>query len=113
VVNTLGLSVLERRREIGVLRAIGATNRPLVVAFVGEGVAMAMPGWLLGLILGYPLGRLFTRLMEGVLFRIDYVFSPSLIGTSLAFALALAAAASVGPALAAARMPAQEALRYE
>ncbi|MCL6431207.1 MAG: FtsX-like permease family protein [Anaerolineae bacterium] len=113
VVNTLGLSVLERRREIGVLRAIGATNRPLVVAFVGEGVAMAMPGWLLGLILGYPLGRLFTRLMEGVLFRIDYVFSPSLIGTSLAFALALAAAASVGPALAAARMPAQEALRHE
>ena len=113
VVNTLGLSVLERRREIGVLRAIGATNRPLVVAFVGEGVTMGIPGWLLGLLLGYPLGRLFTRLMEGVLFRVDYVFSPALIGTSLAFALALAAAASVGPALAAARMPAQEALRYE
>lgn len=113
VVNTLGLNILERRREIGVLRAIGARNRALLAAFLGEGVAMGLLGWAVGIVVGYPLGRLFTRLMEGVLFQIDYIFSPGLIALSLAFALALAAAASLGPALAAANMPAQQALRYE
>ncbi len=113
VLNTLGLNVMERRREIGVLRAIGATNGPLLVAFIGEGAAMGGVGWLLGVALGYPLGRLFTSLMQSVLFRIDFYFSPGLVAASLLFTLALAAAASVGPALAAARMPAQQALRYE
>jgi putative ABC transport system permease protein len=113
VVNTLGLNVLERRREVGVLRAIGASNRALLVAFVGEGAAMGLLGWMLGLGLGYPLGRLFTRLMEGVLFQIDFVFSPILLLVSLVFTLTLAGIASLGPALAAASMPAQQALRYE
>ena len=113
VVNTLSLNLLERRREIGVLRSIGARNGPLLAIFVGEGVAMGGIGWLAGLALGYPLGRLFTYLMQQVLFRIDFVFSPGLLGASLFFALALSAAASLGPALAAAHMPAQQALRYE
>ena len=113
ILNTLGLSVLERRREIGVLRAIGATNRALLQAFVGEGGALGVLGWLVGLLVGYPLGRLFTHLMESVLFQIDFDFPPLLLLASLAFTLALAGAASLGPALAAARLPAQQALRYE
>lgn len=113
VLNTLGLNVLERRREVGVLRAIGASNRSLLQVFIGEGAAMGALGWLLGLAVGYPLGRLFTHLMESVLFRIDFVFSPALVGASLLFTLVLTAVASFGPALAAASMPAQQALRYE
>lgn len=113
IVNTLGLSVLERRREVGVLRSIGATRRALVQVFVGEGAALGLLGWLVGLLLGYPLGRLFTHLMESVLFQIDFAFPPILLLASLAFTLALAGAASLGPALAAARIPAQQALRYE
>jgi ABC-type antimicrobial peptide transport system permease subunit len=70
-------------------------------------------GWALGLVVGYPLGRLFTHLMESVLFQIDFAFPPLLLVASLAFTLALAAGASLGPALAAAHMPAQQALRYE
>ena len=113
VLNTLGLNVFERRREIGVLRAIGASNRALLVAFLGEGLAMGAVSWLVGLAVGYPLGRLFTYLMQGVLFQIDFVFSPGLLGASLLFTLLLTSAASLGPALAAARLPAQQALRYE
>ncbi len=113
ILNTLGLNVLERRREIGVLRSIGASNRALLQIFVGEGAAMGALGWLVGLALGYPLGHLFTHLMERVLFQIDFAFPPALLLASLAFTLALAGAASLGPALAAARMPAQQALRYE
>lgn len=113
IVNTLGLNVLERRREIGVLRAIGASNRSLLQIFVGEGLAMGAIGWLVGLILGYPLGQLFTHLMESVLFQIDFVFSPAIVLASLLFTLVLASTASFGPALAAARMPAQQSLHYE
>jgi len=51
--------------------------------------------------------------MESVLFQIDFDFPPLLLLASLAFTLALAGAASLGPALAAARLPAQQALRYE
>ena len=113
VVNTLGLSVLERRREIGVLRAIGAQRRALLSVFLSEGLIMGALGWVAGLLCGYPLGMLFTHLMESVLFQIDFRFSPWLILASLLFTLALAAVASLGPALAASRMPAQQALRYE
>ncbi|MGQ9684394.1 MAG: ABC transporter permease [Anaerolineae bacterium] len=113
IINTLGLSVLERRREIGVLRAIGAQRRALLSIFVGEGLIMGALGWMAGLACGYPLGLFFTHLMESVLFQIDYRFSPWLLLATLLFTLTLAAIASLGPALAAAQMPAQQALRYE
>ena len=113
IINTLGLNVLERRREIGVLRAMGGTNKSLIVAYVGEGLAMGALGWLAGLVVGYPLGRALTQLMQSVLFQIDFIFSPALLAASLAFTLGLAALASLGPALAAAHMPAQQALRYD
>lgn len=113
VLNTLTLNVLERRREIGVMRAIGARDLNLVQAFLTEGLSLGLAGWALGLALGYPLGRLFVRLMERVLFHIEFVFAPSLLLTSFLFAVALVALASLGPALGAARLPAAEALRYE
>lgn len=113
VLNTLTLNVLERRREIGVMRAIGASDVSLVRVFLAEGVSLGLFGWALGLSVGYPLGVLFVRLMQQVLFQIDYVFAPDLIVTSLIFAVALAAVASLGPALGAARLLPAEALRYE
>jgi len=113
VLNTLTLNVLERRREIGVMRAIGAGDANLVQAFLAEGLALGLAGWALGLILGYPLGQLFVRLMGQVLFQMDFVFAPELFPISFLFAVALVALASLGPALGAARLPAAEALRYE
>ena len=113
VLNTLTLNVLERRREIGVMRAIGAEDVNLVQAFLTEGLSLGLAGWALGLLLGYPLGRLFVQLMEQVLFQIDFVFAPELFLISFLFAVALVALASLGPALGAARLPAAEALRYE
>ncbi len=113
VLNTLTLNVLERRREIGVLRAIGAADMNLVQVFLTEGLALGLGGWMLGIIIGYPLGQLLLGLMKSVLFQIDYIFSPAMILTSLFFALGLAALASLAPALGAARMRVTEVLRYE
>jgi putative ABC transport system permease protein len=113
VVNTLTLNVLERRREIGVLRAMGAADTNLIQVFLTEGLAMGLGGWFLGLAMGYPLGQLLLNLMQAVLFHIDYMFTPTMMLASLAFALVLATLASLIPALAAARMRVGQVLRYE
>ncbi len=113
VVNTLTLNVLERRREIGVMRAIGALDRHLAQAFLTEGLALGALGWLVGVVVGWPLSRLFVRVMSQVLFQLDHVVTATMIAASLAFVVLLVALGSVGPALGAARLPAAGALRYE
>ena len=111
--NTLAIGVLERRREIGVLRALGASDGQIAQAFLTEGTALGLLGWILGLAGGQALGRGFVNAMEAVLFRIPYVFPAILVLVSLAFALGIAVAASLGPAWVAARLPTIAALRYE
>jgi putative ABC transport system permease protein len=113
VVNTITLNVLERRREIGVLRSIGASDANVIQAFLTEGLAFGIGGWLLGIVLGYPLGLVLTSVMEAVLFHLNYVFTPQMVFLSLAFALLITGGASLIPALAAARMKVKEVLRYE
>lgn len=113
VLNTLTLNVLERRREIGVLRAIGASDANLIQVFLTEGLALGLGGWVIGLFSGYPLGLSFVGLMQSVLFHIDYIFSPAMVAASLVFALGIAILASLAPALGAARLHVGEVLRYE
>ncbi len=113
VLNTLTLNVLERRREIGVLRAIGAGDDNLVQVFLTEGLALGLGGWVVGVVIGFPLGQLLVNLMQAVLFHIDYIFSPAMVLSSLLFALALATLASLAPALGAARLRVGQVLRYE
>jgi putative ABC transport system permease protein len=113
ILNTLTLSVLERRREIGVLRAMGATDSALVLTFVAEGGALGAMGWIIGVLIGLPAARLFTIQMSRVLFTLDLVSSPAAILASLMFTLGLAIVSSLGPALAAAQTPTSAALRYE
>lgn len=113
VVNTITLNVLERRREIGILRSVGASDANVVQAFLTEGITFGLGGWLIGMVLGYPLGLLLTRVMEAVLFHLNYIFTLQMVLISFAFALMISAGASMVPALAAARMKVKEALRYE
>jgi len=113
ILNTQSLNVLERRREIGVLRAMGATNEALELSFLAEGLALGGVGWALGVLVGIPAARLFIAQMSRVLFTLDLVLRPPIILASLVFTLALAILSSLGPALAAARTPTSAALRYE
>lgn len=113
VVNTITLNVLERRREIGVLRSVGASDANVMQAFLTEGLAFGIGGWLIGIALGYPLGLILVKVMEAVLFHLNYVFTPQMVLLSLGFSLVLTGAASLIPALAAARMKVKEVLRYE
>jgi putative ABC transport system permease protein len=113
VANTLTLNVLERRREIGVMRAVGGQNTHLVQVFLTEALAMGGLGFLLGLALGWPLARGLVWLMEQVLFPLDFSFPFGMVGSAFLFTLALTAIASIGPALGAAHLKASQALRYE
>ncbi|MEO6457592.1 MAG: FtsX-like permease family protein, partial [Chloroflexia bacterium] len=113
IANTLTLNVLERRREIGIMRSLGGLNRHLVQVFITEALIMGAAGFVLGLILGYPLARLLVWLMSNVLFPLDFIFPLPMRASAMLFTLLLTAVASIGPALGAARLKVSHALRYE
>jgi putative ABC transport system permease protein len=64
IINTLALSVVERRREIGMLRAIGAQRRQVRRAIRLESLLIAIFGAILGLVLGITFGVLFTHTLR-------------------------------------------------
>ena len=89
--NAITMSIIERTREIGILRCIGARARDVRRIFATEGVALALGGWLLGIPLGYALTRLIVWLIweiAGV--RVPVVFPPWNIALALAGTVVLA-----------------------
>jgi len=113
ILNTLTLNVLERRREIAVLRAIGGTDVAIVLSYLTEGVILGALGWLAGIVLGYPASQLIVAQLGEVLFSFDLVLSLARVGQSIVFALGLSAMSSLVPAIAAAHTRSSDALRYE
>jgi len=111
---TLSISVIERRREIGVLRAIGATPGFIRLQFVLEGLLMGLLSWLIALLLSYPAGYLTARGVAAAL-RISVVFQYAWSGVAiwLLLAVIIATVASLSPAQQAIRASVQESLAYE
>ncbi len=112
VVNTLTLNVLERRREIGVLRSLGGTDRRLVQIFLTEGLLLGLLGFGLGLSLGYPLAQVLVGFIGQATFPLSFTFEPEMVALTLLFAIILSGGASLGPALGAARVRINNTLRY-
>lgn len=111
----LGLGVLERTREIGVLRAIGAGDGVVVRLVLAEGVAVAAIGGLVSIPLAVPAGRALANAV-GSLFLggpLTYAFAAWGAVLWLALAVAVALAAGLLPALRAVRMPVRELVTYE
>ncbi len=113
IANTLVLNVTERRREIGIMRAIGAGSGHLLRLLLAEGLALGLLGTALGLALGLALARALVDLTGASLFRLDFLLTPATVAATIGLALGLALVASVGPGLLAARLRPIEALRYE
>jgi putative ABC transport system permease protein len=113
LLNTLMLSVLDRRREIGVLRAIGATRSFTLKAILAEAAGIGIVGGLLGLVLGAAIQYLTSIALTNVL-SIDVAWrpNPSMIFIGLG-ALAICLLGSVPPALRAARLNIVEAVSVD
>ena len=111
--NAITTNVLERTREIGILRSIGARARDVRRIFTTEGVTLAIAGWLLGIPLGYALTRLLVWLVwEVVDVRLPVVFPPWNILTALVGTVALALLVLTLPVRRAVRFRPGDALRY-
>jgi len=113
--STMSINVIERAREIGVMRAIGATSLAVVTIFVGEGVFVGALSWLLAVPLSYPSALIFGNVVGDTLIRVPLEFSYSVGGAFLwlTTVVVLSALASLWPALRAARISVREALAYE
>ncbi len=111
---TLSINVLERRREIGVMRAIGASSFTVASLFIGEGMVLGLLAGLLAIPFSIPLGSLFASAIgNAIQFGIIYRFSWAGVVTWLVIIVALSIAASALPALRATRVSVRESLAYE
>jgi putative ABC transport system permease protein len=113
--STLSINVLERRREIGVLRGIGASGRDVTVLITAEGMMLGLVSWILAVAAAGPIGRWITWNFGMMFFNVPLEFSYSLLGMAvwLGLVILFAAGASLIPAFDASRSPVQEALAYE
>ncbi|MFJ9363907.1 ABC transporter permease [Nocardia sp. NPDC101769] len=110
LLNTMMLSVLERRREIGVLRAIGSTIRLAVGTVVAEAVAIGLVGGALGLLAGCVNQYLIVTALANVLnVDVDYKLGGSIMGFGM-LALALCMLGAIPPAVRVARLDILEAI---
>ncbi len=111
--NTLTISVLERRREIGILRSMGGTGWSVAKVFWIEGISLGAIAWIVAVIVGIPAAYAFVSLIGAVLTPLPFTFAPMTLGIMLVFILVIATLASFGPALSAARVRVSDILRYD
>jgi putative ABC transport system permease protein len=111
---TLSINVLERRREIGVMRAIGSSSLTIAGIFMGEGLLLGLIAWVIAIPLSVPVGQAFAEVIGQVIqFSIIYQFSWSGALTWLIIIVILSILGSVVPAIRATRISVRESLAYE
>jgi len=115
LMGTMSINVLERTREIGVMRAIGASNGAVLRIVLVEGVIIGLISWTLGGLLAIPASRVLNDAVGRTLFQSapSYIFSTSGSVLWLAIVIMLALLASYLPARQASSLTVREVLSYE
>ena len=119
IINTMVMSILERRREIGVMKAIGGSESDIKMIFVVEAGTIGLVGAILGLILGWVVTRIANFVANSYLLPdeapfIDFFHFPIwLVLGAVAFSIAVSLAAGLYPAVRAARVDPVTALRHD
>jgi macrolide transport system ATP-binding/permease protein len=119
IANTMYTAVLERTKEIGVLKALGARAHDVLLIFVAEAAVIGLAGGLVGILVAVGLGRLGNTFVDRVtqsvtssnfdVFRTDF----GVVAAGLVLAIVLSTVSGLLPALRAARQDPVRALRYE
>ncbi|MDE3088376.1 MAG: ABC transporter permease [Chloroflexota bacterium] len=114
ILNTLAIGVIERTREIGMLRAIGATRGQVWKTIVAEALLLASLGTAFGILAGLYLSYVFVQGMDASgIFKMAYVFPLAGVLAAIAAGLIFGVLAALMPARQASRMEIIKALRYE
>ena len=114
LMSTMTINVIERGREIGVMRAIGASSVTIVGIFIAEGMLLGVLSWLIAVPLSYPGSLVFNNLVGNTLqLPLDFAYSMTGMVLWLAIVVVLSALASLWPALSATQVSVREALAYE
>jgi putative ABC transport system permease protein len=119
IVNTLVMAILERRREIGIMKAIGASDGDVKKLFFAEAAVMGFAGGMLGVALGWSIGRVINLGTNIYLRRQNFppedVWSVPwwLVVGAIVFAVLVSMVSGLYPAARAARLDPVQALRYE
>jgi putative ABC transport system permease protein len=112
---TMGMNVLERTREIGITRAIGADDRAVMRTVIAEGVVVGLISFALAILLSIPFTYLLSTIVSLAVFETPIATHYTIEGYAiwLGLVLALSAVASIIPARNAARLTIREVLAYE
>ncbi|MBI5355170.1 MAG: ABC transporter permease [Candidatus Aenigmarchaeota archaeon] len=114
IMNTMYTSVLERTKEIGVMKAVGATNSDIMKIFVLESGIIGVVGGSIGIILGVIIAKAIEAIAANAGFSILKAYlSPDLIVFGFAFSLFIGILSGILPARRASRLDPVDAMRYE
>jgi putative ABC transport system permease protein len=108
VMNTMIMSVMERKREIGIMKAIGATTTNILVQVLQESAVLSIMGGMVGLALGY-----FANSMVSQFSTFKPILTPELTAIGLGFSLIIGMGAGLYPAWSASRLDPVQVLKYE
>ena len=108
IINTMLMSVFERTREIGVLKAVGWSNKKILAMIVGESLVITIVSAIIGSLIGF-LACTFLGPQMGI----SPLFTPKIFIQAFAIAIAVGIVGGLYPAIKAVKLPPTEALRYE
>lgn len=112
---TMSLNVLERTREIGVMRSVGASNGAIASIVLWEGLLIGLMSWFFGTLISLPMTWGMITAVGNAFFQrpMDFAFAPEGVTVWLVIAMIISAVASLLPARRAAQVSVRESLAYE
>jgi putative ABC transport system permease protein len=119
IMNIMIVSLIERTREIGILKALGMKSRTVLTIFLGESVIIGLIGAVVGIVLGWILANVTASVLgSGVFgggggFKITPLLTPEVLVGALAFGVGISVIFALYPAWRASKLKPVEALRYE
>ena len=113
IMNAMVTSVLERTKEIGLYKAIGASNGKVLAMFLLEAGFIGLVGGIIGVLLGLGLAGVIAIVGSSFGYALTSVVTVEIVGGGLAFSIIIGMLSGFYPALRASRLDAVEALRYE